>query len=101
MYSVVKAISCFISQQRGGCHQISTQFCHVTIECEEHHCPSFKEKFEACQSRVSEAEGGEESCVEEFFDLMVSNFEWSSCVAWEMRFRDWMLQSSAVATSRL
>ncbi|TPX45003.1 hypothetical protein SeMB42_g04139 [Synchytrium endobioticum] len=42
----------------------------IEKECEEHHCPSLKGKFESCQARVSETEGTEESCVEEFFDLM-------------------------------
>ena len=39
-------------------------------ECAEHHCPDFKSKLDACTKRVTE-EGAEETCVEEFFDLMV------------------------------
>ncbi|TPX36721.1 hypothetical protein SmJEL517_g01269 [Synchytrium microbalum] len=42
----------------------------IEKECEEHHCHNLKEKFDACQARVTEADSSHESCVEEFFDLM-------------------------------
>ncbi|KAJ3218251.1 hypothetical protein HK099_005124 [Clydaea vesicula] len=36
-----------------------------------HHCHSIKDKFEECNIRVTNADGStEETCVEEFFDLM-------------------------------
>ncbi|KAJ3056685.1 hypothetical protein HK097_005086 [Rhizophlyctis rosea] len=40
------------------------------IEEGNHHCHSFKEKFDKCQARVEGGDAGEETCVEEFFDLM-------------------------------
>ncbi|KAI8803509.1 hypothetical protein BJ742DRAFT_714130 [Cladochytrium replicatum] len=45
-----------------------------SLECTEHHCSSFKVKLDACTERVEGNPETEETCVEEFFDLMVKCF---------------------------
>ncbi|KAL3895329.1 MAG: hypothetical protein SGCHY_004766 [Lobulomycetales sp.] len=43
----------------------------IRQECQEHHCPAYAVKLNECSERVSQAAGStEETCVEEFFDLM-------------------------------
>ncbi|TPX69637.1 hypothetical protein SpCBS45565_g02283 [Spizellomyces sp. 'palustris'] len=43
----------------------------IETECaKSHHCGPFKAKLDACTDRVEGGEAGEETCVEEFFDLM-------------------------------
>lgn len=46
---------------------------HATIECaESHHCHPLKTKLETCTAVIEGGRGREgETCVEEFFDLMV------------------------------
>ncbi|RKP00653.1 hypothetical protein CXG81DRAFT_12958, partial [Caulochytrium protostelioides] len=43
----------------------------IRAECaNSHHCKPFKNLFDACQARVEAGEIEDETCVEEFFDLM-------------------------------
>ncbi|KAJ3299965.1 hypothetical protein HK104_005662 [Borealophlyctis nickersoniae] len=43
----------------------------IEEECaNDHHCHGFKVKLDACTARVEGGDAGEETCVEEFFDLM-------------------------------
>ncbi|KAH6567973.1 hypothetical protein BASA50_001137 [Batrachochytrium salamandrivorans] len=43
----------------------------IEAECaESHHCHSFKNLLDSCTARVEGGEAGDETCVEEFFDLM-------------------------------
>ncbi|KND03107.1 hypothetical protein SpCBS45565_g07695 [Spizellomyces sp. 'palustris'] len=43
----------------------------IEADCAEgHHCHSLKAKLDACTARVEGGDAGEETCVEEFFDLM-------------------------------
>ncbi|KAI8898131.1 hypothetical protein BC833DRAFT_590887 [Globomyces pollinis-pini] len=44
----------------------------IEEECREsHHCHPFAEKLATCTARVEGGEAGSETCVEEFFDMMV------------------------------
>ncbi|KAI8809418.1 hypothetical protein BJ742DRAFT_676876, partial [Cladochytrium replicatum] len=54
-------------------------------ECTEHHCSSFKVKLDACTERVEGNPETEETCVEEFFDLMV-NMRWPLSQTYSDRF---------------
>lgn len=46
--------------------------CDYFVECKQsHHCHPFLEKLEQCTTRVEGDENTDETCVEEFFDLMV------------------------------
>ncbi|KAJ3312655.1 hypothetical protein HDV04_002797 [Boothiomyces sp. JEL0838] len=43
----------------------------IEEECKEsHHCHPFNEKLAKCTARVEGGDAGEETCVEEFMDLM-------------------------------
>jgi hypothetical protein len=42
----------------------------IRESCATHHCPSYAAKLNECSDRVNAAEKTEETCVEEFFDLM-------------------------------
>ncbi|EGF81161.1 hypothetical protein BATDEDRAFT_87827 [Batrachochytrium dendrobatidis JAM81] len=45
----------------------------IEEECaESHHCHPFKNLFDSCTARVEGGEAGDETCVEEFFDLMAT-----------------------------